>query len=85
MCIGNGVPAIVCRFAEQTSKGFMWEDIGLGDWLFDLDETADRLRLPATVLEFAKDPAKAKAKAQRARQFVEERQRETMQVLERSV
>jgi polysaccharide pyruvyl transferase WcaK-like protein len=85
MCIGNGVPAIVCRFAEQTSKGFMWEDIGLGDWLFDLDETADRLRLPATVLEFAKDPAKAKAKAQRARQFVEERQRETMQMLERSV
>jgi hypothetical protein len=35
MCIGNGVPAIVCRFAEQTSKGFMWRDIGLGDWLFD--------------------------------------------------
>ncbi|HBE67272.1 MAG TPA: polysaccharide pyruvyl transferase family protein, partial [Planctomycetaceae bacterium] len=38
MCIGHGVPAIVCRFAEQTSKGFMWEDIGLGEWLFDLDD-----------------------------------------------
>jgi hypothetical protein len=22
MCIGNGIPAIVCRFEEQTSKGF---------------------------------------------------------------
>jgi len=31
MCIGNGVPAIVCRWEEQTSKGFMWRDIGLGD------------------------------------------------------
>ena len=27
------VPAIVGRFAEQTSKGFMWRDIGLGEWL----------------------------------------------------
>ena len=36
MALGNGVPAIVCRFAEQSSKGFMWRDIGLGDWLFDL-------------------------------------------------
>ena len=41
MCIGNGVPAIVCRFAEQTNKGFMWRDIGLGDWLFTLDDDAD--------------------------------------------
>ena len=32
MCIGNGVPAIVCRFADQTSKGIMWRDIGLGEW-----------------------------------------------------
>ncbi len=37
MCIGNGVPAIVCRWSEQTTKGFMWQDIGLGDWLFDFD------------------------------------------------
>ena len=35
MAIGNGIPAIVCRFEEQTSKGFMWRDIGLDDWLFD--------------------------------------------------
>ena len=30
MAVGNGIPAIVCRFEEQTSKGFMWRDIGLG-------------------------------------------------------
>ncbi len=23
MALGNGIPAIVCRFKEQTSKGFM--------------------------------------------------------------
>src|SRR5436190_8567557 len=37
MALGNGIPAIVCRFEEQTSKGVMWRDIGLGEWLFDLD------------------------------------------------
>ena len=32
MALSNGIPAIVCRFAEQTTKGIMC-DIGLGDWL----------------------------------------------------
>jgi len=31
MCIGHDIPAIVCRWKEQTSKGIMWRDIGLGD------------------------------------------------------
>src|SRR6478672_5119749 len=50
MCIGNGVPAIVCRFEEQTSKGYMWRDIGLGEWLFDMDNTDDVSRIVPTVL-----------------------------------
>lgn len=81
MCIGHGVPAIVCRFAEQTSKGFMWEDIGLGDWLFDHDSATDRQKIVSTVLDMAQNPAAAKAKAAKARAFVEKRQRETMDVL----
>lgn len=81
MCIGHGVPAIVCRFAEQTSKGYMWEDIGLKDWLFDLDDEEQVARIVPTVLSLATDPAAARAKAAMARQFVEQRQRETMQVL----
>ncbi len=85
MCIGNGVPAIVCRFVEQTTKGFMWQDIGLGDWLFDLDNEENRSRLVATVLAMAKDPAAAKAKAAKAREFVHARQQETIAVLKRSV
>ena len=57
MCIGNGIPAIVCRCAEQTSKGFMWRDIGLGDWLFDLDDEDEVAKVVPTVLAMAKDPA----------------------------
>jgi polysaccharide pyruvyl transferase WcaK-like protein len=82
MALGNGIPAMVCRFAEQTSKGIMWRDIGLGDWLFDFDDEADIKRVVPAILEFAKDPAAAKAKAAKAREFVQQRQRETMAVLQ---
>lgn len=78
MCIGSGIPAIVCRWQEQTSKGFMWQDIGLGDWLFDLDDEAQVQRIVPTVLALATDPATAKAKAAQARARVEQYQRDTM-------
>ena len=81
MCIGNGIPAIVCRFKEQTSKGFMWADIGLNEWLFDLDDEAQVARIPATVLALAQDPAAAKIKAAAGRAVVEKRQRETMDMV----
>lgn len=83
MALGNGIPAIVCRFEEQTSKGIMWRDIGLGDWLFDLDQPADHERIVPAVLAMARDPAAAKAKAAQARVFVEQRQRETMTEVQR--
>ena len=70
MCIGNGIPAIVCRWAEQTTKGFMWRDIGLGDWLFDFDQEEERARLVPAVLAMANDPAAAKARVAKAREFV---------------
>jgi hypothetical protein len=85
MCIGNGVPAIVCRWAEQTSKGFMWRDIGLNEWLFDLDKEDELKRVVPAVLAVAKDPAAAKEKAAKAREFVLKRQKETMEIVGRSV
>ena len=85
MCVGNGIPAIVCRWAEQTSKGIMWRDIGLSDWLFDFDDEADVKRLVPAVLAFAKDPVAARAKTAKARVLVEQRQRETMAELKRNL
>jgi hypothetical protein len=81
MCVGHGIPAVVCRWVEQTSKGYMWEDIGLGEWLFNLDEPADVNRIVPTVLEMARDPKLAEQKAQAARIRVEQLQAETMTVL----
>lgn len=83
MCIGQGVPAIVCRFTEQTTKGIMWKDIGLNDWLFDMDNPADVEKIVPTVLELARNPEKAKAKAMKAQKLVEQRQQKTMDILNR--
>ena len=85
MAIGNGVPAIVCRFAEQTTKGYMWQDIGLGDWLFDLDKPDELAAVAPAALALAKDPAAAKAKAAKALQVVHDRQRATMNVLAKAL
>ena len=83
MCIGAGIPAIVCRWAEQTTKGDMWRTIGLGDWLFNMDVEADKKKVAPAVLAMAKDPAAARAKAAKARALVERYQRDTMAVLAR--
>jgi hypothetical protein len=83
MCIGNGVPAIVCRFAEQTSKGFMWRDIGLGDWLFDMDNPDEVARIVPTVMSLITDRDAALQKVGEAQKFVTKRQRETMEVVGR--
>lgn len=81
MCIGNGIPAIVCRWDTQTTKGIMWRDIGLGEWLFDFDNEEELKRMPPAVLAMAKAPAASKAKAARGREFVQQCQRETMNTL----
>ena len=85
MALGNGVPAIVCRFEEQTSKGIMWRDIGLGDWLFDLDVDDESKRIVPTVLTMVREPAAARAKVAAAREFVQRRQRETMAVVRQTL
>jgi len=61
----------------------MWRTIGLGDWLFNMDVEADKKKVAPAVLAMAKDPAAARAKAEKARAFVERHQRDTMAVVAR--
>ncbi|MEO6285433.1 MAG: polysaccharide pyruvyl transferase family protein [Dyadobacter sp.] len=85
MCVANGIPAIVCRFREQTSKGFMWRDVGLGEWLFDLDTPADVARLTPAVLDMIRNPAKSQAKVKKAMNLVDGIFKKTMGVLKENV
>jgi polysaccharide pyruvyl transferase WcaK-like protein len=81
MCIGHGIPAIVCRYREQTSKGFMWRDIGLGEWLFDHDFDEAEKGLTPAVLAIVNDPKTAKAKALKAKGVADARMKRMMDVL----
>ncbi len=85
LCVGAGIPAIVVRWDEQTSKGSMWRDIGLGDWLFDFDLAEDRERFPGYVTDWAQDLPAARVAASRAQALVEARHHETMGELRRQV
>ncbi|MDX1967589.1 MAG: polysaccharide pyruvyl transferase family protein [Planctomycetaceae bacterium] len=85
MCIGHGIPAIVGRFAEQTSKGIMWRDIGLGDWLFDMDRPEEVARYPQMVLRLLTHPDECARRVAAARAVVAERQGATMTVVRQSV
>lgn len=85
MAVGQDIPAIVGRFEEQTSKGIMWRDIGLGDWLFDLDHEEDCQKLPVAVRSLAVDPAAAKEKVKAARDRVLQFQLETMKIVRESI
>ena len=67
------------------SAGLLWSDIGLGDWLFNMDVEADKKKVAPAVLDLAKDPAAARAKAEKARAVVERYQRDTMAVLARQL
>jgi hypothetical protein len=79
------VPAIVGRFAEQTTKGFMWRSIGLAPWLFDFDVEDDIARFAATVLAMARDGLAARSKVVLARTFVRSREAAGMAVVARSL
>ncbi|HWL10995.1 MAG TPA: polysaccharide pyruvyl transferase family protein [Planctomicrobium sp.] len=85
MCIGQGVPALVGRFDEQTSKGFMWQDIGLGDWLFDFDKPDEVARLTPTLLRFVEDRPAVLEQVKAAQKIVHDRQQTTMEVLRKEL
>ncbi|MFN3149127.1 polysaccharide pyruvyl transferase family protein [Bremerella sp.] len=85
MCIGNGIPAIVGRFAEQTSKGYMWQDIGLDEWLFDFDKPEQVANYPSAVLDLVQRPEHSQQMVAKAQAVVTRRQRETMEVVRKSV
>ena len=71
MCVGHDIPAVVVRWKQQTTKGIMWKDIGLGDWLFDSDEEFSHDVFSATVLGLVTEHEKCVEKARQANAYVQ--------------
>ena len=80
MAAANGTPALHVRQPTDTCKGQMWADVGLGDWLFPIEEvTGDDIA--KTLLAAHRDPAAARAHVADAMAFVGERQAASMAAL----
>ena len=79
----NGTPAMYLRQPTDTSKGQMWRDIGLSDWIFEIGE-AKGSEIAATLLRLHSDYDASLAHLAKAMKFVQTRQKETMAVVGKS-
>lgn len=70
--IANGTPSVLLRQPTDTRKGQMWRDVGLNDWIFEIDQTTGA-QITERVLQIGKDLPAARAIAEKARKFAQER------------
>lgn len=74
IAIANGTPAIHVRQPTDTRKGQMWRDVGLGDWLFEIDDaTGDAIS--ERLLTLVREAEATKSKIAKAREFIAKRGR----------
>jgi polysaccharide pyruvyl transferase WcaK-like protein len=79
-----GTPAFYLRQPTDTPKGQMWRDIGLNDWIFEIDEvTGDDIA--QELLRVQGNYPAAMAQVEKAMAYVKERQEDTMAVVGRSL
>jgi polysaccharide pyruvyl transferase WcaK-like protein len=69
IAISTGTPAIHLRQPTDTRKGQMWRDVGLGDWLFEIDET-EGPAIAARLLEMHRNTAETTKLVAEAKSFV---------------
>ena len=84
MGLALGVPVVHARSLLHGRKGWMFRDIGLPEWLFDIDKTSSA-ELTGAVMNIYQNYPVAKQKAKKAMQFVADRQKATMQVVRKHV
>ena len=67
IAVAAGTPAIHVRQPTDTRKGQMWRDVGLGDWLFEVEKTTGE-EIAAALLGIARDEEAARGNVKRANQ-----------------
>lgn len=80
IAIANGTPAIHVRQPTDTRKGQMWRDVGLGEWLFEVDASTGE-QIAAELLKITKDREGARKKAAAARAKAAEHMKAMMEAV----
>jgi hypothetical protein len=84
MGLALGKPVVHARAIKYGRKAWMFRDIGLSDWLFDIDQTS-AATLNKTLLQIFKDYPSALNKAKTAMSLVADRQKVSMDVVKNAI
>lgn len=72
MGIAAGVPSVLLRQPTDTRKGRMWYDLGMNDWVFEIDRTEGG-QIAERLVRIGRDLPAARAAAAEARAYARER------------
>lgn len=84
IALANGTPAFYTRQPVDSVKGQMYRDIGVGDWVFELEQTTGQ-DLWAKLQTIHADLPRARARVKDAMAKVAELQRGMVKAIERAV
>lgn len=82
MGLALGVPVVHARPLKHGRKGWMFRDIGVPEWLFEIDQDLSTA-ITGAVMAIHQNYPVAKAKAKKAMDFVKNRQKETMSTVKK--
>jgi len=80
MAVANGTPAILLRQPTDTRKGQMWRDVGLHDWIFEIDDSTGE-QIASRLVEIGKDLPAARAAAAKARSYAADCMRKMVEAI----
>lgn len=83
IAIANGTPAIYLRQPTDTRKGQMWRDVGLENWIFEID-SASGADIAARLLEIHHNAEAAVQRVAGARAYIAERGERMAAAIKRS-
>lgn len=72
IALAMGTPGMYIRQPTDTWKGQMYDDIGLGHWMFQIDQSSG-YEIASRLLEIRNDPASATLRREKAMAFVASR------------
>lgn len=84
IALANGTPGVYLRQPTDTRKGQMMRDLGLPEWIHEVDDATGE-QVAATTLGILADPPAAKAKVARAMATVAERHAEAFGVIRQAL
>jgi polysaccharide pyruvyl transferase WcaK-like protein len=80
IAVAERIPAIHIKHPTDTRKGQMWRDIGLADWLFEMDETPAS-QIANKILEIHHNYPQALEKLDKTRSYLQQVQKNTMSTI----